>query len=107
MTNVREENEAISNSQLSTVQVKCLQSQLKYDENNIHFCPTLYPLDNAAGGSMDWVHDSLGVTYAYGPELRPGRDYWGNGFIYPARYIRPSGLEFSRGWLNAILSMRK
>lgn len=64
-------------------------------------------LYNAAGGSMDWVHDSLHVTYAYGPELRPGRDYWGNGFIYPAKYIRPSGLEFTRGWLDAVLSMKK
>lgn len=64
-------------------------------------------LYNAAGGSMDWVHDHLGVTYAYAPELRPGRDYWGNGFIYPARYIRPSGLEFSRGWLNAVLAIRQ
>jgi len=62
-------------------------------------------LYSAAGGSIDWVHDKLRVTYAYGPELRPDRHYWGNGFIYPARYIRPSGMEFTNGWLKAMLAM--
>jgi len=63
----------------------------------------LYP---AAGGSMDWTYDKLGIVYSYGTELRPKPGEFQNGFLLPARFIRPSGVEFTNGMLNAVLAMK-
>jgi len=63
-------------------------------------------LYSVAGGSMDWTYEKLGVIYSYAPEMRPAQGEFRNGFLLPARYIRPSGLEFTNGMLNAVLAMR-
>ncbi|XP_002157489.1 zinc carboxypeptidase [Hydra vulgaris] len=62
----------------------------------------LYPV---GGGSMDWTYENLGVVYSYGPELRPSRNA-GNGFIVSPTEIRPSGEEFTAGFLAAALAMK-
>jgi len=63
----------------------------------------LYPV---AGGSMDWTYEKLGVIYSYAPELRPAQREMTNGFMLPAKFIRPSGLEFTNGLLDAVLAMK-
>jgi len=42
------------------------------------------------GGTMDWVTNTLGVTYSYGLELRDKGRY---GFMLPANQIIPTGVE--------------
>lgn len=62
-------------------------------------------LYSVAGGSMDWTYDKLGIMYSYAPEMRPTRyERWG--FNLPARYIRPSEVEFVNGILKAVLAMK-
>jgi len=46
----------------------------------------------ASGGSFDWAKDANGMTYSYGPELRPATQAQG-GFDIPATNIIPSGEE--------------
>merc|ERR1719153_1658691 len=57
-------------------------------------------LYSVAGGSMDWTYEKLGVIYSYAPEMRPAQGEMRNGFLLPARFIRPSGLEFTNGMLK-------
>jgi carboxypeptidase A2 len=63
-------------------------------------------LYSVAGGSMDYTYEKLGVMYSYAPEMRPAQGEFRNGFILPAKYIRPSGLEFTNGMLKAALAMK-
>jgi len=63
-------------------------------------------LYSVAGGSMDWTYEKLGIIYSYAPEMRPKQGEFINGFLLPARYIRPSGVEFTNGMLNAVLAMK-
>jgi len=62
-------------------------------------------LYSAGGGSMDWTYEKLGIVYSYGPELRPGYNYPGNGFIMSSLQIEPSGLEFTNGLLDTCAAM--
>lgn len=63
-------------------------------------------LYSVSGGSMDWTYEKLGVMYSYAPEMRPRPGEFMNGFLLPARYIRPSEVEFVNGILKAILEMK-
>ena len=54
---------------------------------------------------MDWTYEKLGVKYSYAPEMRPKPGEFSNGFLLPAKYIRPSETEFINGLLKAIKIM--
>jgi len=63
-------------------------------------------LYSVSGGSMDYTYEKLGVKYSYAPEMRPRPGEFMNGFLLPAKYIRPSEVEFVNGILKSALSMR-
>ncbi|KAF4448352.1 hypothetical protein F53441_8227 [Fusarium austroafricanum] len=56
-------------------------------------CQTIY---QTSGGSTDWVYDVAEAEYAWGVELRPGRNR-GNGFVLPTKQIVASGEEIWAG----------
>lgn len=60
---------------------------------------TIYP---NAGTAVDWVYDSLGVSYTYIIELPDKGDY---GFLLPSSFIVPVGQETWAGIMAAIKAM--
>lgn len=55
----------------------------------------MYP---ASGTSIDYFH-STGVPYAFAVELRPEENEPTLGFLYPSKYIEPTGKEIVHGLL--------
>jgi len=60
----------------------------------------IYP---TTGGTMDWVTNTLGVTYSYGLELRDKGRY---GFMLPANQIIPTGVETFAAIKTMVAEMR-
>lgn len=58
--------------------------------------------DPNAGTAVDWVYDSLGVSYTYIIELPDKGDY---GFLLPPSFIVPVGQETWAGIMAAIKAM--
>jgi murein tripeptide amidase MpaA len=65
-----------------------------YSVNGLRFQAGTPPdlLYVASGGSFDYVKATLGIKYAYSPELRPATEIQG-GFDIPPSNINPSGAE--------------
>lgn len=64
---------------------------IKYFKMYLIFCKSCnFVIDQATGGSVDWVKEQLKVPLVYCYELRDRGQF---GFLLPADQIYPSGLE--------------